>query len=137
MPSRLAGCSAHFEECTVSLCVHAEDFDPEVVTQRIGITPTVALRKGERRTPEGRPAAFGVWLCECVGKLPGELATALLDRLPADAAFWEGLRRDYDVQIRFGFVAASLTGCFELEPEVAARLAQTGVPLTFHFYDYG
>lgn len=139
---RYAGCNAPFEECEVSLVLFGADLEPTAVTRLLGCEPTDAVRVGDPLPPRDgkeRRATVGFWRLVVTGKppkLPGDLALDLLDRLSADAEVWASLERDHQVQIRFAFVVGTLTGCFELDPAAARRLAATGATLAFHFYNY-
>lgn len=123
----------------MALALYGLNLDPDVVSERMGLQPTLARRRGDRSSARGRPANCGSWNFSVEAKPPtgpDDLVHQLLDHFPSDSEFWLALRREYQVQIRFGFVAATLTGCFEIESPAAQRLAATGATLAFHLYSY-
>jgi Domain of unknown function (DUF4279) len=50
------------EKCYASLCVNTGDLDPSIVTEQIGVTPSVLSRAGERENFNlGHENPFNIW----------------------------------------------------------------------------
>ena len=120
--------------------IDGDDLLPELVSQRLGVEPFAAVRRGECVSQRSsKRSATGFWVFKVEAKppvLPSALARELLAHFPADAEFWSELRRDYGVNIEFRFYVSTSTGCFELEPDVARALATTGATLVFDLLEY-
>ena len=126
------------DESRVSLAIYGENLDPHRVTEALGVVPTSAHRRGERRGPRSPPYAQGAWLLEETGEAPigpEELLGRLLRRLPDPGSpMWEQLRERCDVQLRFGLFMNTWSRGFGLSAELLARLARIGCELEFDIY---
>jgi hypothetical protein len=131
------------DKTRVTLAVYGDTLDPDEVSRRLSCTPTRAFRKGETRRPNGReghPMRHGAWFLTVEGKAPvgvDELTHLLLDRFPQEQELWNGLCRDYRVQIRIGIHTGGWNRGFDLTPSTMKLMALTGAAVGFDLYFYG
>jgi hypothetical protein len=150
--ARLATLDARVEHCLdstqprfdlvqpeVGIEVWTDDRDPHEVTERLGLTPTMVVRKGDRLNERSvRVCGRGVWRLDVPGEKqddPNPLARRLLEQL-SSATSWSSVRADHDVRLRFSFIVGAMEGGFVLDADVVAGFAGLGVPLGCFFYNY-
>jgi hypothetical protein len=125
----------------VTLAIYGEALDPEEITRTLGVAPTSAHRRGERRRPRSRPASSGAWLLQERSRREAEPAEVVIDRvlrqLPKDPAVWCELRSKYDIQLRFGIHMTGWNKGLGFSYEQVMRIAQLGAHMKFDIYAYG
>jgi hypothetical protein len=117
------------DRVSVSLRVAGEDLNPEFVSQLLGVTPTFAARKGERRKSGERDLVqrTGVWFLELPESSEWELAdalTELLARLPGPGAVWDALAERYTLDMFCGVFLNSWNRGFALPPTLLQALGE-------------
>ncbi len=124
----------------VSLFVYGHDLDPDLVTERLGLTPEVAVRRGDTRNWQGKSAVqkVGVWGYKVKGAevepLVNQFIAALtpcdniLARLPAAQ---EGVIEIFMSMLSDG---GSITCEEELSVAQQRSLCAFGLPLRFTVY---
>lgn len=125
------------EETGVVLGVYGPDLDPDVVTRKLRRLPTSSHRRGDRRTPAGRPYDEGAWIVEHRGTAPAgpdDLVPQLLAGLPQDEALWKELGAAYDVQVRVAVHSGGWTRGFELSPSTVSLVEKIGARIVFDLY---
>jgi hypothetical protein len=128
------------DEVRVTLALYSEDLEPDEVTRALGVQPTSAHRRGERRGPRSPPYRQGAWFLteqsrEREGAEPA--IERLLKQVPNDAALWLLLGGKHDVQIRLGLHMSSWNEGFVIARELVARIAVLGATLNFDIYADG
>jgi hypothetical protein len=124
-------------DCDATLCIYADDLDPESVTRLVGCEPTRSRRKGERdpARPKILPARVGQWFLEA----PRELAIAdkidfLLNSTTDDLTAWSRLAETHDLQLRIAIYLHSWNEeAYVLNPTLA-RVAERGWWLSLSIY---
>jgi len=132
---------AHFE-------LSGEAFDPDEVTSRLGITPTMILRAGDQRTaPNGRLLGgeyeYSKWMIETDGLLDSTSLARhlrlLLDMLEPRAEALAGVMRDLGCRSEFMCYFVANTDQLKMyqgpgfSSSLLGRIAQLGADLTFDF----
>lgn len=111
-----------------TLCIYADNLEPEVVTATVKCAPTKARRKGERDTdrPKIRNAPVGQWFLEAPGELPfDDKIQFLLKSTCNEESVWRDLAESHQIELRATIYLASWTEGFQLSnitlAEIAAR----------------
>lgn len=136
-PVQIGEAGGIVDESRATLALCAADLDPDVVSGLLGAHPTMACRRGERRSVRSPPAKQGVWLLTVEGVAPmgpDELLQQLLGRFPRDPAFWDRLREAYLVKLILGVFQNCWNRGFALGPETVALVARTGAALELDIY---
>jgi hypothetical protein len=118
-----------------------ENVDPELVTQRLGLVPSEALKVGDITTVWGgpeTPSHLGVWKLDLPGPNLGDAVEEQLARwvelLQSKAGALASLRAaDYAPYIDCKSERGSLSLC--IEPELLSALGQLGVSLSIWLYE--
>ena len=128
------------DRVTVSLRVVGDDVDPHQVSEMLGVQPTFAARKGDRRLEAGREIIqrTGVWGFG-FGGAPEEWTladaiSALIDRLPADLSVWGRLASSHRLDVFCGLQIGAWNQGFGLPPELLLRLAERRLELSVDVY---
>jgi len=127
-----------------SFGVYAETFDPEEITMRLGLQPSLVRMKGDiistRYDPQQRRRKTSAWVLTCPlnpdAPMPEHLAW-LLDQLEARRGVIRELAQKFKVLVVCGFSSENGQGGFTLEPTMLARLASLGIPLSLDLYPPG
>jgi hypothetical protein len=138
--SEVAAAGGPVDKFRATLAIYHPELDPEAVSARLGVPPTRAHRRGESRRPGSPPLPTGGWFLKREAlppSLPSDAIIVLLAGLPADPAFWDAIRRDYNVQIRCSVHTDGWNRGFGLSPTAIACIAATGVEVDFDLYFYG
>ena len=139
-PEVIAEVGGVVDESGVTLAVYGADLDPEHVTQLLGVEPTESFHRGFQKGPRSPPLPHGAWFLQVRGEAPngpGVQLGKLMMRLPNSPEVWAELRSAYRVQFRVGIHMEGWNRGFELNPDVIARVAATGIGMTFDIYAYG
>jgi hypothetical protein len=126
------------EGCEVTLRITGENFEPDVATSSLGISPTRSWRKGDPARQKGSFKSRGGWLLEGAQlRDPDKAIAELLKRLPADSETWTSLSHDCDVHVMVAFQLRQMTGYFDLDAGTMSSLADRNCGLDASFYDWG
>jgi hypothetical protein len=109
-----------------TLCIYADDLDPEVVTAIVNCAPSMARRKGESypERPKIRPAAVGQWFLEAPNELSfNDKIRFLLDATSNDGNVWHDLAESHRLELRAVIFLRSWTEGFELPNGTVAEIA--------------
>lgn len=110
-----------------TLCIYADDLDPEVVTAIVNCVPSKARRKGEcypERT-KIRPAPVGQWFLEAPNELSfNDKIRFLLDATCNDGNVWHKLAESHRIELRAAIFLRSWTEGFVLTNSTVAEIAQ-------------
>ena len=127
----------------VSLRVSSDQLDPEAISLALGVPPTFAARKGDRRRTRGgeRIQRTGVWYVQLSGA-PEEWTldegiAALLDRLPSQQAVWDALAEKHKLDVYCGLHLSEWNRGAELPPALLRRLADQHLTLLLDIYYEG
>ena len=109
-----------------TLCIYADDLDPDSVTQALRCSPTRARRKGERYSdrPKIRPAPIGQWFLEA----PDDLSFVdkiefLLNSTTDTEDAWCSLAEFHRLELRAAIFLQSWTEGFDLSNDTLARIS--------------
>jgi hypothetical protein len=138
--SEVAAAGGPVDKFRVTLAICHPELEPETVSARLGVPPTRAHRRGDSRRPGSPPLPTGGWFLKREAlppSLPSSAIVELLSALPTDPAFWEELRRDYNVHIRCAVHTDGWNRGFGLSPTAIELIAATGIEVDFDLYFYG
>lgn len=137
-PHVIAELGGPIDETGVALCIYGEDLIPDEVSELLGLNPTHAHRKGDRKKPSSRhPFKIGAWILEIRGETPKEpedLTAALLDQLPQAKFVWTELASRYRVELRYGLHMVSWNRGLHLSHGIVERIAKTQAKVGFDIY---
>jgi hypothetical protein len=132
--------ATHFpDEVAVALCIYGADLDPAEISQLLGVAPTHAHRKGERKTLRSPPWDKGAWIRE-VRRFepidPNSMFEQLLSDLPPDSEVWKQLASRF--QVRVDFAIHTDVGCtFVLAPTTVQLIAARRAEFQIYIQAYG
>jgi hypothetical protein len=127
----------------VSLRAASDDLDPDELTRALGVRPTFAARKGERRLTRGGEAVqrTGVWYIQVPGVAEEwtleEAIAVLLNRLPSEQEVWDALAKQHHLDLYCGLHLDEWNRGAELSPELLLRLAKQHLTLSLDMYFEG
>jgi hypothetical protein len=127
----------------VCLRVSSDQLEPEAVSLVLGVSPTFAARRGDRRSTRGGESVqrTGVWYVDFTGAPEewtlGEAIAALLNRLPPEQAVWDVLAEQHYLEIYCGLHLSEWNRGAELAPALLRRLADQHLALSFDIYYEG
>jgi hypothetical protein len=137
----IAEVGGSLDEAGVTLAIYGDDLDPEEVTAKLGVQPTRAHRRGDRRRPESQPFSAGAWMLARRGTppvAPDQLLAELVAMLPLeDAEVWTDLRSRFSVQLRWGLHMSGWNRGFQLSGDSMRRILQVVESVGFDIYAYG
>ena len=122
--------------------VVAPDLDPDFVTQRLGVVPSFAARRGDRRQSGSVEVvqSTGLWsiqLPESPEWRLDDAITTLLARLPSDLSIWNEIAAHASIDLFCGLHLAVWNRGFELPAELLGRLAERSIKLSVDVYCNG
>lgn len=99
-----SGAGGEVDESSVLLRFFGAELEPNAITDLLGISPTLAVRRGEIRPdrPWSYPVQKGCWLLECQ-RSPQTIddhIKKLFADLPNDLTIWTKLSADYSAEIK-------------------------------------
>lgn len=126
------------DESSAALCIYGDDLDPDDVSARLGIQPTRAFRKGERRN-HSPPTRHGAWILEVRGETPtgpDDHLRELLAQVTVAPDVWQTLLRDFELRLSCAVHTTGWNRGFALRPATLAKIADLGIELDFDLYAY-
>jgi hypothetical protein len=127
------------DDAAAALGIYGEDLDPAEVTALLGVQPTRAHKKGERKSPRAPDWDQGAWILEFRQFDPVDpdaMFDQLLADLPRDPKIWQDLSARFQLRIDFGVHTDD--GCaFVLAPGTVGRIAALGAEFQIHVHAYG
>jgi hypothetical protein len=124
----------------VTLALYSDELEPDEVSRALGVEPTSAHRRGERRKPTSSPYSTGAWLLTEHGR-DAEPAETIIDRLlrqlPDDPAVWRGLKMRHEIQVRFGLHMTGWNKGLSIPSRQVTRIGELGARMEFDIYAYG
>lgn len=128
----------------VSLAIYGDSFEPDTITERLGLTPTRCGRKGDIRTsPHVKdlpPRRNSFWLLTSpladLKPLQDHLVW-LIDQLEPRREVLEELTKEYKVRFICGFSSGNGQGGCTFDPTLLSRLSSFGIPLVLDLYAPG
>ncbi len=136
-PVVLAVVGGLVDKVVFTLALYGENMDPEEVTRALGLQPTEAHRRGERRRPTSVPYKTGAWLLSAESESPVEpeiVASTLLARLPRDDGLWLALSAAYDIRFTLGIFTTGWNRGFDLSNSTMRRISELGASVGFDLY---
>jgi hypothetical protein len=129
-------------ELAITLRVYADDLDPQWVTALLGVQPSFAASKGDRR-PSGSHEVVqrvGMWQFGLPGTKEWILEDAirtLLSRLPSDPAVWEQLSQRARTDVFCGLFLRQWNRGVDLTSQLLAELSARRLGLSLDIYGEG
>jgi hypothetical protein len=126
------------DQCSVSLRFFGEDLDPDELTQRLGVQPSVAYRKGDifRGKRYDRIYKTGSWRLQteksdiCLE----EQINLLFDKLPSDLEIWENLGSRFQADLFCGLWLKRWNRCLDFEVATLQRMAERRLSIGLDIY---
>jgi len=122
---------------------YGDDLDPVEVTARLGIQPTVGVRKGDCWVTSGgrqKMTPTGSWRLDASDREPADLngqINELLNVLSNDLTVWQSLSARFGDRIFCGIFLDTFNEGFDLRPETLLRLSERGLFIDFDVYGEG
>jgi len=136
----LAEAGGPIDEINVTLALYSEELEPEEISLALGVQPTSAHRRGERRGSSSPPSLSGAWFLKEHGR-DAEGAEAIIERLlkqlPEDPAVWRDLSIRHKIQFRFGLHMTGWNKGLSIPLKQITRIAELGASMEFDIYAYG
>lgn len=121
----------------VSLCIYADDLDPDVVSGIVKSLPSQARRIGESDPdrPKAPPARTGGWILEAPEDLPFvDKINFILDSTTEDQDAWVLLAGNHDMTLRAAIFLRSWTEGFHLPNPTIGRFSRRGWSFSLSMY---
>jgi uncharacterized protein DUF4279 len=135
----IASVGGPVDETEPTLCIYADDLEPEVISRLLGTSPSWSHRKGDVLRG-GTPAPTGAWLLEDTSKPTGDLEAqirGLLARVSADQEVWRQLRRTCTMKMSCMLSIREWSRGLSLSAELLGELAARGLELGLSIYFVG
>ena len=127
------------DEVAVALCVYGTELDPSEVTKLLGVEPTHAHRRGDRKTLRSPPWDKGAWIRE-VRRFepidPDAMFQELLVGLSSEQEVWRSLASRFQLRVDFA-VHTDVGGTFVLSRSVVERISALGADFQIYIQAYG
>jgi uncharacterized protein DUF4279 len=135
----LAEVGGPIDDVNVTLALYSEGLEPQEISRALGVEPTSAHRRGERRGSRSPPYSSGAWFLKEHGR-DGELVEAIIDRLlnqlPENPAVWLDLSIRHKIQFRFGLHMTGWNKGLSISLKQVTRIAELGASMEFDIYAY-
>jgi len=139
MPDQSSPASYLPDEVAVALCIYGEHLEPKEITKLLGVEPTHAHVRGERKSLRSPPWDKGAWIREVRRFEPicaDDMLEELLRGVPDDPVIWRSLSARY--HLRFDFALhTDVGGTFNLSPRSVHRIAQLDAEFQIYIQAYG
>lgn len=125
---------------TASLRFFGDDLDPAELTIRLGLVPTVGVKKGGVwLTPNGseRVAQTGTWRLKATPRRPGNLDSQVQELLSGanpSLEVWHDLTMRFRSDIFVGLYLETWNDGASLEPATLAAIGERGLRLDLDIY---
>lgn len=123
-----------------SLRFFGDDLDPDEITARLGVAPTVGVRKGGTwRTANGvsKPARTGSWRLHGTSRQPGDLdgqIVELLGTLTDDLSVWQDLTTRFRSDLFCGLFLQSGNDGLSLSAGTLLDIGARGLVVAMDIY---
>jgi hypothetical protein len=139
--SNFVNVGGNVDECTVTVCFHGEELEPDEVTHILGVKPTNSCRKGDRfrGKKKDRIEKQGRWLFELDwsnARLDDQI-NRILDELTSDLTGWITLSRRFQTRLSCGLWMMLWNRGLDLSPRTMQRIAERGLTLDIDIYYVG
>jgi hypothetical protein len=128
-------------ESTATLRIFGDDLIPEEITKALGVRPTHATLKGEKRVVKssGREhiAKTGMWRLEAADRAPANLderISEILSKIRCDTSVWRRISKRFRVNMFCGLFMNESNDGLEVSPATMAALGRLRIPLWFDIY---
>jgi hypothetical protein len=109
-------------DTSATLCLYADNIDPDTISLRLGTRPTSALKRGDvvgRR----KPAPIGQWSLEAPENLTFEEKLQYLLRVTTnERSTWDSLALVHRIELRCAFFLHSWTESVDLPADIVAEI---------------
>jgi Domain of unknown function (DUF4279) len=125
---------------SVALRVGAPDFDPDEITEALGVKPTTSFRKGDnvlQSNGRERLRRGSLWILDTPDREPEAINDQilwLLAQTTKDIGKWKSLTEKYKVDIFCGLFMNVTDEGFSISPIVMDKLAYRGIFLQIRVY---
>jgi uncharacterized protein DUF4279 len=121
-----------------TLCIYHDELEPDVVSSRLGLTPSKSQKKGQELGPN-RLAPLGGWFLSSedhvISKDVRRHVAWILDQLEGrEEQFLKLKDEGYRTLIFCYWLSAHGHGGPELDPEIMQRLVSFGLLISFDMY---
>lgn len=127
------------DECSVALRFFGDDLDPDFITKKLGICPTISYRKGDifRGKTCDRIENTGSWRY-CVRRCENidleELINKLLDRIAPNLEIWRELTTKFQSDLFCGLWLKRYSGAIDFSPAIMMKIAERGLSIGLDIY---
>ena len=131
---------AELHETRLTLRFFGDDLDPDEVTARLGLPPSVGVRKGgiwRTRNGTEKVARTGSWRLEAEDRTPGDLdgqISELLGALNDNLSVWQELTARFEADIFCGLFMREGNEGISLHPDTMMKLGKRNLSLDFDLY---
>jgi hypothetical protein len=139
-PTAIVKVGGPVDEVNVTLALYSKDLEPGEISRALGVQPTSAHRRGDRKGPRSPGYRTGAWLLTESGRAPEQteaVIARLLQQLPQEAAVWRELQAKYRIQIRLGVHMSGWNQGFSIPREQIERIAKLEASMEFDIYAHG
>jgi hypothetical protein len=125
-------------ECTLRFL--GDELDPDEISERLGVLPTYAARKGEAMMSPGKKkmmARTGIWGRQVPTRAPGNIdvqVMTLLEGLTDDLDTWRELAARHAGQFFVGLFMEEPNEGIDIRPETLLAVGTRGLKLSFDLY---
>ncbi len=127
-------------EAHPTLCVYADDLEPEDITRLLGCSASRSHRKGDLLGPPGIAARTGAWLLEWAGKTSGDLEAQIreiLAKVTTDEKAWRQVAERCTIRMNCMLTLREWSRGLSLSPDLLGNLAKRGIELGISIYFVG
>ena len=127
------------DEVSVALCFYGVELEPTEITETLGVEPTHAHRRGERKTLRSPPWSQGAWIRELRQFEPidpNAMFESLLAGVSVNQESWLNLASRFQIRVDFA-VHTDVGATFVLKPGTVQRIANLGASFQIYIQAYG
>lgn len=129
---------AQLHRSVVTLRITGDDLIPDEITRLLGVAPTFAQSKGEKRVDRKFHARFGMWQLETAARIPADMdgqIQEILNQATNDLAVWQSLAKRYEIDLFCGLMMARSNEGISLSAQSIAALGERGIEVGLDIYD--